>query len=61
MIANFTEEAQKILYGYGDWVGRKHQCSGQYVRLIIKGKRNVNTEKAKKIYQELIEIIESKL
>ncbi|WP_340074307.1 hypothetical protein [Leptobacterium sp. I13] len=61
MIAKFTEEAQKILFGYGERIGKKHQCSGQYVRLIIKGKRNINTEKAKAIYQELIEIIERKL
>lgn len=54
----FTATEQKMLYGLAERVGEKHQCSGTYVRHIIRGKRNTKSNKAQKIVKDLKALLE---
>jgi len=53
MTAIFTENEKALLKGHLNSIARKHGCSGMYVELILKGKREINTPLAKKIHGSL--------
>ena len=49
----FTAAEKEILYGFAEKIGRKHKCSGAYVRYIINGKRAMKSDKAQDIVKDL--------
>jgi hypothetical protein len=53
----FTASEKKLLYGVAQKIGKKRGCSGMYVRYIINGERKINTELAKAIRQDLIDLL----
>ncbi|MEH6407190.1 MAG: hypothetical protein V7767_07920 [Leeuwenhoekiella sp.] len=52
MVAEFTQNEKNLLKGHGQSIARKHKCSQKYVRYIILGQREINTELAKKVYTD---------
>jgi len=58
MIADFTDNEKTLLKGHLSGIAKKHNCSVMYVELIVKGKRNIDTPLAKKIYQSLKDLAE---
>lgn len=58
MVADFTVNEKKLLEGKGAGLARKHDCSQKYVRYIIEGERNIDTDLSKKIYEDCKAIIE---
>lgn len=57
MTVQFTDIEKKLLEGQSGGLARKHNCSHKYVRFIIQGERNINTDLAKKIYEDCKAII----
>jgi hypothetical protein len=57
MRASFTPEQKKLLQGQSGKLANKHNCSQTYVNLIIRGEREVNSELAKKVLQDLESLI----
>ena len=55
--ADFSNNEKKTLRGQSNKLASKHGCSGKYVTYIINGERNINTPLAKKIYNDLNELL----
>ena len=58
MRASFNAAEKKLLQGQSNKLAQKHGCSRVYVRFIIQGERDINTELAKKIYEDLLKLID---
>lgn len=58
MVAEFTEIQKTTLKGKAPSLAVKHKCSQRYIRLIIKGEREINTPLAEAIYKDLETLIE---
>ncbi|MEO2080645.1 MAG: hypothetical protein ABGW88_13875 [Leeuwenhoekiella sp.] len=53
MVAEFTEIQKTTLKGKAPSLAVKHKCSQRYIRLIIKGEREINTPLAEAIFKDL--------
>jgi hypothetical protein len=58
MIASFTDIEKKILKGQNPALAKKHGCAERYVKMIIDGDRKINSQLSKKIYNDLLQLIE---
>lgn len=58
MVAEFSPVEKKILEGKGASIARKWNCSSKYVRFIIEGERNIDTDLAKNIYEDCKALIQ---
>jgi len=58
MVASFSDDEKTILYGQSSKLASKHGCSSKYVKYIINGQREINFPLAKKIYTDLLALIQ---
>lgn len=58
MIVDFTPDEKKLLEGKGASIARKNNCTSKYVRFIIEGERNIETDLAKNIFADCKAFIE---
>lgn len=58
MIASFTEQEKITLYGQSRNISIKHNCSKKYVNMIINNERNITTNLAKLICEDLRSYLE---
>ncbi|MAG87260.1 hypothetical protein [Zunongwangia profunda] len=58
MKAEFTENHKTLLKGHLFSIARKHNCSRMYVKMILDGDREINTDLAKSVYDSLKNLAE---
>lgn len=58
MLASFTDIEKNLLYGQSRPIAEKNNCSQKYVKMILENERSINTNLAKKIYNDLKTLVE---